>query len=550
MRVANMAWSGAMLGIAIAMLGVGCFDLNSGLAGNDTGGNSPDLSSVTGTGGDCPCVKNGVCGECDPDAAGLAAGQDDPSAPPSNDFGQCPIPTGEFGSNVSRVPENTRTFDSAAYAHALLEEHLAPDPTTVRLSDFENWYAYYPTQFDPTTSNVSVDVSVTEDLKSGAVIGRFATPPAGSRKPLGLVIVLDTSPSTQHSALRALQLASAEALINGLSGTGDDAVVRTWTSDPLAKLPDALTLLHSAEDPGSEVLPSDASNDLASMLETALTDTTKLQIPDGGDKHVVIFTDGGASAVNAAHDLSAYNKAGVTLDVIHLAQVGTLLKDGYNASLLATLARPGGARLLITDRATTAPGETSPYADVNALIGRRFDELFGRAYDSLRVTFSIPGSLHPLTVEVAAPTGAPETLNTAETTPLRAVSVGPGRLVTIREAVTVDPAMVDSLTLFGTCGDRAVVATFSTNIDEQTQSAFTATQSIGTFANSTAEANYDQAIVAFVSALRSGGLLAPDAQAAVCAALAGCATIGSPAACSNLTEMQTELELWAPPSCP
>jgi hypothetical protein len=555
MRVANMAWTGAMF-IGLVCLASSACVVSGGDPGTTGGSGGAPLSppvTGSGTGGSCDCVDaNGDCEVCAPDAKGIVAGTNDPQAAPPGMGAQCPS-VADLGSNVSRVPDDTRSFDSAVYAHVLLERvrnqasSTLPDPSRVRLADIANFYSYTPgVNSKPTGGDVDVDLWLAPDMKSGNVIGRFIIPPASQRRPIGLLLVLDTSSSlVRHDSLRRLQIAAAETLVSRLTTLGDDAIIRTWTSAPLASLTSgAADLLHSAEET-TDALPADPANDTVAMLEGALSDTAKLQIDDSGARHVVVFTDGGASTKAVSELVDEYRKAGVTLDAIQIADA-TALAESYDSNLLAALA-PEGARLVVTDQRSTSPMGTSAFPDVDAIIGKRFDELFGVAFRSLRVTFAIPGLFQPVTVEVEPNAGStPTTLDTAEASPLRRVSIGAGRTVTIQEPIMVDANAQQANVIYSYCGDYSLSAAFTTDADTPDQNILTSTKPLNSFSNLTPEAKYDAAVVAFAQAIRTSGASAMKAQALIYAAHVDCTSIQNPEVCANLVEMAAELAVWAP----
>lgn len=520
MLVSRLTRCGSLLLIS----GVGALAASLGAAGCNfqEGVGDANVAGSTGTGGS----KNdpSSTGTAGGGAAGLtgetALGAQAVLAPDVCGDGQ--------DSQVARVPDNGRTIDSALYGLRVLRRGLKPEPSKIRVGDFTNYYALPLVEgVDEASIDFRIETGPNDVAHAGTLIARLPTPAKVPFQPR-LVVAIDTSVSMLP--LVPTQIAVAEALEASSSALGGTAEIRTWTTPTF--------------DPSGNYA-IDAVNDAASVVRDVCA-TPGSDAASGQITHVVLLGDGRASLDKMGSAL--VECPNIRVDAIVVAHAtesnvtaadGKELEDvatGYRAESLDLVSQFGGASLLVTDEQ-----DASGYVDVR-MLDERFPVLFGDAFESVRVMFTFPSVLTPLSV---VPDTLPLSAEVASL-PLVARTVGYGDGVTFRQLMQVTD-VIDPMS----CGVAQVSATIyfkrlsaqGTGDFEMVTTSYPLIEVGGGGVNPTRD--YDDAVSTFAQTLRTGEAAAAFERISAAFSSRGCGQIQS-VACTNLEEMKQLLQIYKP----
>ncbi len=338
----NLTWMAAM--VAAAMFASGCDD--GGSDKEAAGGDSANYDGGTYGGGGAP----GMAG--DPGAGGGGPGQGAPydpgfdaSAPPSAaaDAGVAPPPVDEDGDgrddNFGRIVENPfvdtavdpmSTFavdvDTASYtiARRALDEGRLPDPDSVRIEEFINFFRYAdpaPTPDDPEPFTINLEAAPStfgEGMHLLRVGIKGLEVPAAERAPANLVFLVDVSGSMQSPDKIGLVQYSLTQLTNGLRPTDTLSIVTYAGADrvllPPTEVGDRTAILDAIAS-----LEAGGSTAGAAGITTAYELAQQAFVAEGINR-VVLCTDGdfnvGVTGEPLVQLVESWRDRGITLTVL------------------------------------------------------------------------------------------------------------------------------------------------------------------------------------------------------------------------------------------
>lgn len=311
-----------------------------------------------------------------PEHEGISQSAGDPrSEPLGTGLAECEAQNpGLYSHVVELAPADTNGRGSALLAREALLEGRAPVPIHLRTHEMLNHYAPRLELGGPLLSLYMRDnpgVPGTYELAVGVETAALAP---GARPPVVLTLAIDVT----SSMLPALPRVHAAVSALASSLRAGDVVRWMTTNDP----PSAVSELGvvQPDDPAllalAAALSADADDQPSSLsaLVTGAVEAARSKVVVGAWNRIVVITDGGDVVDEPAYQ--ALQQA-ASEDVLALAVgVGKAFEPP-----------PRALRLI-------GSGGRGPYIHVDdggaSVLAERFDELFGRAYDDLRIRLTVP----------------------------------------------------------------------------------------------------------------------------------------------------------------
>lgn len=290
-----------------------------------------------------------------------------------------------------------RPLASAALARGFIDAGQAPIPSSVRPSDFLN---YYPVTYPEKAGS---DITVAANIALGDApselllqIAVQAPSTAGPHRKVALVAVVDTSLSMAGPSMaraRGAVAALAQALAPGDSLT---VVTPTAKGDTIV-IGEEGDVSHAVA--AAKSLQADGGEHLGAAVADAYI-TALLKRPSGGIGRVVLITDGAARAGEVDLGIVAGN---YQLEGISLIGVGVGDATAYDTSLVDAASRAGGGASVYLDSVEEA----------DRMLLDRFDQLMDVWASDVQVVLALPSHLRLKGVPATSPSDSPTGLSRA-----------------------------------------------------------------------------------------------------------------------------------------
>lgn len=370
--------------IALSATALNCANLSgaeiSGVGGGgaDSGAGSGPEGGAFGAGGGGSLAENGdqATGGGPNDSVSAGTGVGGAGGGPPLGANACGGEEVLADLSLAITMPTSRAMSSASQARAIQSaQKKAPDPTSIRVSEF---LSYYRIDFGAKKGTLNVVPALVPGplpTQYTLQVGVQSPAPESPRRPMSITVVLDTSSSMAGASMSRAQ--SALAAITA-SVQLDDAF-NLVTTNPNG--PKIQRVAAADGDPSILTAVAEIGVDGGDDLGNAVTDAyglAAMSYKAGGINRVVVITDGGALPTTLDLDLIS-TKAND--DGINLVGVGVGPELGYKDTLLGAATAAGRGANLFIDSA----------AEADLMLHQRFDEVIDVAATDVLLTVTAPG---------------------------------------------------------------------------------------------------------------------------------------------------------------